>query len=40
MDPSVPKPRVNGSMIPKYVGQYVCVVGKNVGVSACMIVQM
>ena len=27
-------------MIPKYVGQYVCVVGKNMGVSACMIIQM
>lgn len=32
MDATAPKPRVNGSMIPKYVGQYVCVVAKNLGV--------
>ena len=29
-----PKTRVNFSMLPKYAGQYVCVVGKNLGVSA------
>lgn len=28
-----PKTRVNFSMVPKHVGQYVCVVGKNLGVS-------
>ena len=28
-----PKTRVNSSMLPKHAGQYVCVVGKNLGVS-------
>jgi hypothetical protein len=28
-----PKTRVNSSMLPKYAGQYVCVVGKNLGVG-------
>ena len=33
MDASSAKPRVNGSMLAKHVGQYVCLVGKNIGVS-------
>ena len=33
MDAASAKPRVNGSMLAKYVGQYVCLVGKNIAVS-------
>ena len=33
MDPSVAKPRVNGSMLSNCIGQHVCLVGKNLGVS-------
>ena len=28
-----PKTRINASMLPKHAGQYVCVVGRNLGVS-------
>ena len=33
MDTASAKPRVNGSMLAKHTGQYVCLVGKNMGVS-------
>lgn len=33
MDTTSAKPRVNGSMLAKLVGRYVCLVGKNMGVS-------
>ena len=33
MDTESAKPRINGSMLPGSIGQYVCVVGKNLGVS-------
>lgn len=32
-----PKTRVNFSMLPKHAGQYVCVVGKNLGVSSLVV---
>ena len=35
MDPNVAKPRVNGSMLSNHIGKYVCLVGKNLGVSWC-----
>lgn len=33
MDAASAKPRINGSMLSKFMGQYVCLVGKNLGVS-------
>ena len=30
---TIAKPRINGSMLSSHMGQYVCVVGKNLGVS-------
>ena len=33
MDSTSSKPRINGSMLSRMIGQYVCVVGKNLGVS-------
>lgn len=36
MDAESAKPRVNGSMLAKHMGQYVCLVGKNMAVSLCV----
>lgn len=33
MDAESSKPRINGAMLSSSIGQYVCVVGKNLGVS-------
>jgi hypothetical protein len=33
MDVESAKPRINGSMLSSSMGKYVCVVGKNMGVS-------
>lgn len=33
MDAESVKPRINGSMLSSSIGKYVCIVGKNLGVS-------
>ena len=36
MNPEAAKPRVNGSMLAKQIGCYVCLVGKNAGVGVAV----
>ena len=37
MNPEAAKPRVNGSMLAKHIGCYVCLVGKNAGVGVAVL---
>lgn len=40
MDVESSKPRINGSMLSSCIGQYVCVVGKNLGVSGTVVIEV
>ena len=40
MDATSAKPRINGSMLSGVIGQHVCLVGKNLGVSFCMLISV